>query len=91
MGKKNTSITVSAGGAWKPRLCFWLLTAAVLGLCGRELINVMDRPSLTRYSGFAGAGKFVLFQKGSPRERRAWLFVEPDADADERRMERLRP
>ena len=41
----------------------------------------MDRPSLTRYSGFAGAGKFVLFQKGSPRERRAWLFVEPDADA----------
>lgn len=80
VAKKPSSNKVSVGGAWKPRLFFWMLVAAVVALSGREVINVMEHPSLTRFSGPAGAGQFVLYQKGKSRDRLAWLYVEPEED-----------
>lgn len=80
MSKRRSQSAVTVSGAWKPRLVFWLLAAAVMLLGGRELFNMLQRPSLTKLSGPAQAASFVLYQKGRPAEREAWLFVEPDGD-----------
>ena len=68
-------------GAWKPRVVFVLLAAAVLLLAGAELLNLMRRPSLTRARGPAGANQFVIYQKGRAANREAWLLTEPQGEA----------
>lgn len=80
VAQKPASIKVTVGGAWKPRLFFWLLIASVLLLCVMELLNVMQRPSLTRLNGPAGANNIVLYQKGRAGSREAWVFAEPRSD-----------
>jgi len=81
VAKQPAKIKVTVGGAWKPRLFFWLLAGAVLLLGVMELLNVMRSPSLSRAKGPAGASSFVLYQKGRPASREAWLLTEPAADA----------
>ena len=81
MSKQKAKTKISPGGAWKPRLVFWLLAAAV-GLLGvAELLNVIRRPSLLRLPGPAMANRFVLYQKGRPASREAWLLMEPQAES----------
>lgn len=80
MSKRQSRSGVTVSGAWKPKAVFWLLAAAVMVLTGRELLNLLERPSLTKLSGPAGAGRFVLYQKGRAADREAWLFVEPDGE-----------
>ncbi len=81
MSKQKAKSKVSPGGAWKPRLVFWLLAAAVGLLSAAELLNVMRHPSLLRLPGPAMANRVVLYQKGRPGSREAWLFMEPLADS----------
>jgi hypothetical protein len=81
MAKKPASIKVTGGGSWKPRVFFWLLAAALLLLAVAELLNVMQRPSLTYLRGPAGANGLVLYQKGRAGSREAWLLTEPLAEA----------
>jgi hypothetical protein len=81
MARQAARIKVTVGGAWKPRLFFWLLVAAMLLLTVAELLNVMRRPSLTYLKGPAGASGLVLYQKGRAGSREAWLLAEPQAEA----------
>jgi hypothetical protein len=81
MAKKPARIKVTVGGAWKPRVFFWLLLGAVLLLAVTELLNVMRRPSLTYLQGPARAHGLVLYQKGRAKSREAWLLTEPQAEA----------
>src|SRR5687768_11387131 len=59
VSKRSASTKVSTRGAWKPRLVFWLLAAAVIMLGVAELLNVMRRPSFSRLKGPAEANSFV--------------------------------
>ena len=68
-------------GAWKPRVVFFLLLAALLLLGVAELLNLMRRPSLTRVKGPAGAQHLVIYQKGRAANREAWLLTEPQGEA----------
>ncbi len=67
-------------GAWKPRAVFLLLVAALLVLGVAELLNLMQRPSLTRITGPAGARQLVIYQKGRAANREAWLLTEPQGE-----------
>ena len=81
VSKKQGSNKVSTRGAWIPRLVFWLLVTSVVLLGAAELLNVMQRPSLSRFTGPALANHFVIYQKGRAGNREAWLLVEPQAES----------
>jgi hypothetical protein len=67
-------------GEWKPRVMFWLLVLAVLGLGAAELRNALRRPSLHRVAGEPGTPALTLYYKGRPESRVAWLFFEPEGE-----------
>lgn len=81
MSKKKASSKISTRGAWKPRVVFWLLAAAVILLGAFELLNVMQRPSFARLAGPAQVNHIVLYQKGRAANREAWLLMEPQAES----------
>lgn len=67
-------------GEWKPRVFFWVLTVALVILSAAELFNALRRPSLLRIAGLPGAKSLIVYQKGRPESRAAWLFYEPGGE-----------
>ncbi len=67
-------------GAWKPRVFFWLLVAGFVALSAAELLNALRRPSLLRIPGLPGSPPLVVYHKGRPEHRVAWLFFEPGGE-----------
>ena len=76
MSRERSREVRESTGAWVPRVVFGVLVAALLVLGAAELRNVIRKPSLVRLTG-PGKVRAVLYQKGRPGSREAWLMHEP--------------
>ncbi len=81
MARRSASTRSAPAGAWKPRVFFWLLIAALLLLGGAEIFNAFRRPALLFFKGPGEFHRLVLYQKGRAGSREAWLLTEPQGDS----------
>ena len=66
--------------AWQPRLFGLVLLSCLFLLAVLEIINVFRLPEVRRLESPNPGTGIVLYQKGRPQSREAWLLVEPRGD-----------
>ncbi len=66
--------------AWQPSLFGLVLAACLLFLAVMEIINLFRLPEVRPLLSPGAATGIVLYQKGRPQAREAWLFIEPQGD-----------